>query len=62
MIPAPSGEGQISLLTSLTCHIWWDSPSVGALSSTIWVHSSRLSRQYAQPRILASTKAMEVST
>ncbi|OLT20719.1 hypothetical protein BJF78_09085 [Pseudonocardia sp. CNS-139] len=47
--PIPSGEGQMSLFTSLTCQSWWLAPSVDPAATTRSRHCSTLSRQYAQP-------------
>ena len=45
----PAGDGQISLLISLTCHSWWLAPSFEPAFTTMSRHDSGLSRQYAQP-------------
>src|SRR6185436_7838982 len=50
IVPTPAaGDGQISLLISLTCHSWWLAPSFEPAFTTMSRHDSGLSRQYAQP-------------
>ena len=56
MKPMPSGDGQISLLTSFIIHSWCVAPSVEPAAVTMSAHSSGLSRQYVQPWIDAATK------
>src|SRR3954451_1879293 len=54
-MPIPFGDGQISLFTSFICQSWWLAPSLEPLATTMCRHFSGLSRQYAQPLMLAST-------
>src|SRR5450759_1440568 len=52
--PMPADDGQMSALTSLSCHVWCDVPSCEPAFSTDWTHDAALSRQYIQPRNEAS--------
>ena len=58
MTPTPFAAGQMSLLTSFTCHSWWLLPSFDPLATTMSRHCSTLSRQNAQPWSEAFTNAM----
>jgi hypothetical protein len=49
MTPTPSGDGQMSLLTSFICHSWWLAPSLEPFATTMSRQLSGLSRQYTQP-------------
>src|SRR4051794_25364854 len=51
--PIPFFDGQISLLTSFICQSWWLLPSLEPLATTRSRHFSGLSRQNAQPLIVA---------
>src|SRR3954471_20445142 len=52
--PMPPVDGQISLFTSFICQSWWLLPSLEPLATTRSRHFSALSRQYAQPLIVAA--------
>src|SRR3990172_8175085 len=62
MMPMPLGDGQISLLISLSCQRMWLSPRVGPAANTSVTQASKLSRQNTQPLYEARRKRTATSS